>query len=390
MQLRHKRFGAFMAPFHPPTEHPMLALERDMELVTWLDELAFDEIWVGEHHSAGWETIACPELFLAIAAERTRHIKLGTGVVSLPYHQPFLVAERMAFLDNMTRGRVLFGVGPGALVTDALMLGVEPTRTRPMMDEALGVILRLFTETEPITVESDWFTLRDAVLQVRPYTKPYMPIAVASMQSPSGPVLAGKYGAGLLSIGVFFGYRGPVDLKAQWQIAEDAAAEHDRTVSRDEWRLVLPIHLAETRQEALAQIHDRATAWLTNYQRDVLGRPLPEDVPEKRVVETLAERGSWLVGTPDDCVAAIDRLDELSGGFGGLLVMVQDWATREQQRRSYELLARYVMPRYTGALSGVEAGHRRGVEQRADAQVAMKQSIEQAFDARERTTAPTS
>jgi limonene 1,2-monooxygenase len=389
MQLRHKRFGAFMAPFHPPTEHPMLALERDMELVTWLDELAFDEIWVGEHHSAGWETIACPELFLAIAAERTRHIKLGTGVVSLPYHQPFLVAERMAFLDNMTRGRVLFGVGPGALVTDALMLGVEPTRTRPMMDEALGVILRLFTETEPITVESDWFTLRDAVLQVRPYTKPYMPIAVASMQSPSGPVLAGKYGAGLLSIGVFFGYRGPVDLKAQWQIAEDAAAEHSRTVSRDEWRLVLPIHLAETRQEALAQIHDRATAWLTNYQRDVLGRPLPEDVPEERVVETLAERGSWLVGTPDDCVAAIDRLDELSGGFGGLLVMVQDWATREQQRRSYELLARYVMPRYTGALSGVEAGHRRGVEQRADAQVAMKQSIEQAFDALERTTAPT-
>jgi len=387
MPLQHKRFGAFMAPFHPPTEHPLLALERDMELVTWLDELAFDEIWVGEHHSAGWETIACPELFLAIAAERTRHIKLGTGVVSLPYHHPYLVAERMAFLDNMTRGRVLFGVGPGALVTDALMLGVEPTRTRPMMDEALGVILRLFTETEPITVESDWFMLRDAVLQIRPYSKPYMPIAVASMQSPSGPVLAGKYGAGLLSIGVFFGYRGPVDLKAQWQIAEDAAAENGRRVSRDEWRLVLPIHLAETRQEALDQIHDRATAWVTNYQRDVLGRPLPEGVPEERVVETLADRGSWLVGTPDDCIAAIDRLDELSGGFGGVLVMVQDWATREQQRRSYELLARYVMPRYTGALAGVAAGHRRGVEQRVDAQVAMKQSIDQALEAREKTTA---
>jgi len=137
MQPRYKRFGAFMAPFHPPTENPLLALERDLELLTWLDELAFDEVWVGEHHSAGWEYIASPELFLAVAAERTRHIKLGTGVVSLPYHHPMLVAERMAFLDNMTRGRVLFGVGPGALVTDALMLGVEPTRTRPMMEEAL-------------------------------------------------------------------------------------------------------------------------------------------------------------------------------------------------------------------------------------------------------------
>jgi limonene 1,2-monooxygenase len=390
MQPRHKRFGAFMAPFHPPTEHPLLALERDMELVTWLDDLAFDEIWVGEHHSAGWEYIASPELFLAVAAERTRHIKLGTGVVSLPYHHPMLVAERMAFLDNMTRGRVLFGVGPGALVTDALMFGVDPTRTRPMLDEALGVILRLFTETEPITVESDWFSLRDAVLQVRPFSKPYMPLAVASMQSPSGPLLAGKYGAGLLSIGVFFGFRGAVDLKAQWQLAEEAAAESGRTVSRDEWRLVLPIHLAETRQAAIAEIHQRATGWLTNYQRDVLGRPLPEGVPEERVVETLVDRGSWLVGTPDDCVAAMERLEDLSGGFGGLLVMVQDWATREQQRRSYELLARYVMPHFTGALVGVDAGHRLGVAQQLPAQQAMRASIERAFEAHERTRAPES
>jgi limonene 1,2-monooxygenase len=374
-----------MAPFHPPTEHPLLALERDMELLTWLDELAFDEAWVGEHHSAGWETINSPELFLAIAAERTRHIKLGTGVVSLPYHHPLLVAERMAFLDNMTRGRVLFGVGPGALVTDALMLGVEPARTRPMMDEALGVILRLFTETEPITVESDWFTLRDAVLHVRPYSRPYMPLAVASMQSPAGPLLAGKYGAGLLSIGVFFGFRGAVDLKAQWQVAEDAAAEAGRTVSRDEWRLVMPVHLAETRQEAIDQIHDRATYWLTRYQRDVLGRPMPEGVPEEHAVEALVDRGSWLVGTPDDCLAAIERLEELSGGFGGLLVMIQDWATREQQRRSFELLARYVMPRCNGALAGVEAGHNYGVAQRAEALEAMRQSIEQAFVDHERT-----
>jgi limonene 1,2-monooxygenase len=371
-----------MAPFHSPTENPLLALERDLELITWLDELAFDEVWVGEHHSAGWEYISSPEILLAVAAERTRHIKLGTGVVSLPYHQPMLVAERMAMLDNLTRGRVLFGVGPGALVTDALMFGVEPARTRPMQDEALGVILRLFTEVEPITVESDWFTLRNAVLQVRPYTRPYMPIAVASMQSPSGPALAGKYGAGLLSIGVFAGFRGAVDLKAQWQVAEEAACEHGRSVSRDEWRLVVPMHLADTHAEAIAQVHDRATAWVTKYQRDVLGRPLPEGVPEDRVVETLVDRGVWVIGTPDDCMSAIERLEDLSGGFGGLLVMVQDWATREQQRRSYELLARYVMPRYTGALHGVVAAHEHGVAHSAEASDAMRHAIDKAFEAR--------
>jgi limonene 1,2-monooxygenase len=381
--VQHKKFGAFMAPFHPPAEHPRLALERDMELLTWLDELGFDEAWVGEHHSAGWEYIASPELFIALAAERTRHIKLGTGVVSLPYHHPLMVAERMVMLDNLTRGRVLFGVGPGALVTDALMLGIDPTRTRPMMEEALEVIVRLFTETKPLTVESDWFTLRDAVLQVRPYTQPHMPLAVASMQSPAGPAVAGKFGAGLLSIGVFAGFRGPVDLAGQWRVAEEAASAAGQSVRRDEWRLVIPVHLAETRREALAQVHDRATAWVTGYQRDVLSRPLPEGVPEDQVVAALVERGAWIVGTPDDCIATIDRLDERSGGFGGLLVMVQDWATREQQRRSYELLARYVMPRYQGAVSGVEAAYRHAAEHRQDSQQAMQQSIERAFQARE-------
>jgi limonene 1,2-monooxygenase len=384
MQVRTKRFGAFMAPFHSPSDHPTLALERDMELLVRLDDLAYDEAWVGEHHSAGWEYLSSPELFLAVAAERTRHIKLGTGVVSLPYHHPMLVAERMALLDNLTRGRVMFGVGPGALVTDALMFGVDPTRTRPMMEESLAVIIRLFTETEPFSVQSDWFTLRDAVLQVRPLSQPYMPLAVASMQSPAGPALAGKYGAGLLSIGLFSGFRGAVDLKAQWAVAEESAAAAGRTVSRDEWRLVVNVHLADTRREALAQIHDRATAWLTGYQRDVLSRPLPDGVPEERAVEALVDSGNWIVGTPDDCIAAIERLEELSGGFGGLLVMVQDWATREQQFRSYELLARYVMPRYKGALVGVEAAYRHAAEHRPELQQAMKHAIDQAFVARER------
>src|SRR6266567_1908461 len=380
MQVRNgferKRFGAFMAPFHSTTEHPTLALGRDMELLTWLDDLAFDEAWVGEHHSAGWEYIGSPELFLAVAAERTRHIKLGTGVVSLPYHHPMLVAERMSLLDNLTRGRVMFGVGPGALVTDAIMFGVDPTRTRPMMEESLAVILRLFTETEPITIESEWFTLRDAVLQVRPFSRPYMPLAVASMQSPSGPALAGKYGAGLLSVGVFFGFRGAVDLKAQWRVAEESAAAAGQTVSRDEWRLVLPVHIAESKQEAIAQIHERATGWITRYGRDVLSRPLPDGVPEDRAVEALVESGSWIVGTPDDCIAAINRLEDLSGGFGGLLVMVQDWATREQQLRSYELIARYVMPHFNGARAGVEAAYRHAVEHRLQAQQATKRAIE--------------
>ena len=109
------RFGIFIAPFHPLGENPHLALRRDLELVEWLDQLGYDEAWIGEHHSAGYEIIASPELFIAAAAERTRHIRLGTGVSSLPYHHPLMLADRIIQLDHMTRGRVMFGVGPGAL-----------------------------------------------------------------------------------------------------------------------------------------------------------------------------------------------------------------------------------------------------------------------------------
>ena len=381
--VRFKRFGIFMAPFHAPTEHPTLALQRDMELVQWLDELAYDEAWIGEHHSAGWETITAPDIFIAMAAERTKHIRLGTGVFSLPYHHPLIVADRMVLLDHLTRGRVLFGVGPGALPTDAIMLGIEPARTRPMMDQALDAILRLFTETEPITVKTDWFTLNNAGLQLRPFTQPHMPVAVASMQSPAGPLLAGKHGAGLLSMGLFMGLRGAVDLKSQWGVLEEAAANAGRPAHREEWRLVMNVHLAETRAEALRQIREPAVRWLSQYQRDVLGRALPEGVPESRAVDAIVDAGSWIVGTPDDCIAAIDQLDEASGGFGGLMVMAQDWATREDQRRSYELLAREVMPRYKGQLPGVEAAYARAVAHSAESQGLFRAAITQAFEVHE-------
>src|SRR4029077_9432883 len=153
-------------------ENPTRGMARDMRLVEWIDALGYDEAWVGEHHSAGWETIASPEVFIGVAASRTRQIKLGTGVVSLPYHHPMMVAHRMVLLDHLTRGRVILGVGPGALASDALMFGINPERQREMMDESLGVIVRLFERTDPLTVKSDWFELNEAVLQLRPYQQP--------------------------------------------------------------------------------------------------------------------------------------------------------------------------------------------------------------------------
>ncbi len=103
--MARMKFGTFLAPHHPLGEHPTLQLQRDLELAQHLDQLGFDEFWCGEHHSSGWEMIASPELFLAAAGERTHRIMLGTGVISLPYHHPFNVAQRIVQLDHLTRGR---------------------------------------------------------------------------------------------------------------------------------------------------------------------------------------------------------------------------------------------------------------------------------------------
>ena len=359
------KFGIFLGPFHRVGENPTLAMDRDLELVQWLDYLGFDEAWIGEHHSSGWEIISSPELFIAVAADRTRHIRLGTGVISLPYHHPFMVANRMVQLDHMTRGRVMLGVGPGALPGDAYMMGIDSTTQRERMDEALGVILRLFTEIEPLTYKSDWFELNEALLQIRPFRKPYMPLAVASVQSPAGVALAGKYGAAVLTITTPRDpSSGGTDLAGLWAIAEASAAEHGQEMRRADWRLVLPVHLAETRKEALQQARAGAGRYQREYFERTMGRAQMVDGPADKVIDGMVERGAWIVGTPDDCVAGIRRLAEESGGFGGFLVQTVDWAPREAMLHSYELLARYVMPQLQGSAAGTQASNDWAYERR--------------------------
>ena len=161
MPLTNLRHGIFLPPFHPNEENPTQCLERDLELMVWLDKLGFHEAWIGEHHSAGYEIISSPEIFIAFAAERTRHIRLGTGVVSLPYHHPMMVADRIVQLDHMTRGRVMFGAGPGLLAGDAIMMGIDPMTQRDRMAESLDAILRLF-RGEIVTEKTDWYTMEGA------------------------------------------------------------------------------------------------------------------------------------------------------------------------------------------------------------------------------------
>ena len=342
------RFGIFMAPFHPSGQTPTLALERDLELIVRLDELGFDEAWIGEHHSAGLEIIASPEVFIAAAAERTRNIRLGTGVSSLPYHHPLILADRMIQLDHMTRGRIMFGVGPGALPSDAHMMGIPVDTQRTRMEESLGAIMRLLTSDEPLSMETDWFTLKDARLQLRPYTHPHFEIAVAATVSPAGPKTAGKHGAGLLSLGAT-SMGGFAVLGDHWKVWNDQAKAHGHTVDRSKWRLVGPMHIAPTREQAFEEVQYGIYDWI-DYFKNIVALPMaPEETDPRKWPEALVESGTAVIGTPDDAVAQLERLTKQSGGFGCYMLMANDWAERKACLNSYELLAKEVFPHVQGS-----------------------------------------
>src|SRR5271167_4985903 len=336
------KFGAFLAPHHPIGEHPMLQFRRDLDFVEQLDALGYDEFWCGEHHSSGWETIASPEMFLAAAGERTKRIKLGTGVISLPYHHPFNVAQRMVQLDHMTGGRAIFGSGPGALASDAHTLGIDPMTQRDRQDEALALIRRLF-RGERVTAKSDWFTMNDAALQILPLQEE-MPFVVASQISPSGMTLAGKYGIGIISLGSM-STQGLMALPTQWGFAEDAAKKHGTTVSRSDWRVLLSWHIAETREQARREAGAGLMHWHNDYN-----------------VRTLQRPGLQPFTSPEDAV------EKTAGGEGAastIVGFVHDWANPENTRRSWDMVARYVIPEINGHIAKLRESQKFLVENRA-------------------------
>jgi len=352
------RFGAFLAPHHLMGESPTLQLQRDLDLVEHLDRLGYDEFWCGEHHSTGWETIASPEMFLAAAAVRTHRIGLGTGVTSIPYHHPFHVAQKIVQLDHMSRGRAILGTGPGALPSDAHTLGIDPMVLRDRQDEAIPVIQRLLAGAERFSYESEWFTLRDAALQILPYQRD-VHMTTASMVSPSGMTLAGKHGLGVLSLGSM-STAGLASLPLQWSFAEEAAEQSGRVVDRANWRIVFSSHVAETREQARNEVEHGLLRWHNEYNVGTLQRPgLNAFASTAEAIEFHAnpESSAGVIGTPDDLIANIRQMQAVTGGFGMVLNFAHDWANPEASNRSWDLIARHVIPEINGQIEPMRASN---------------------------------
>jgi limonene 1,2-monooxygenase len=353
--MSRMRFGIFLAPFHAPAgQNPTLALQRDLQTVQWLDELGYDEAWIGEHHSCGSEIIAEPMIFMAWAAAQTRHIKLGTGVLSLPYHNPLWVADRIILLDHLTRGRCMLGLGPGALPTDAAMIGIDPSEQRDALEHDTDVLARLLFTDEPVSAETARYKLVEARTQLKPYSD-RLDVAVAAIASPTGPRIAGKHGFGLLSIGATMKIGADL-LALHWDVLEEQAALFDQASSRNDWRLVGPMHIAETREQAKKDVEYGIDGWFDYLQHTAAApqfHPMGDTLQER--IDWVNDTGVGVIGTPEDAVAQIEHLQKQSGGFGVYLMMAHDWVRPDAARRHYELFAQHVMPVFQGSSRGTLA-----------------------------------
>jgi limonene 1,2-monooxygenase len=372
--LRH---GVFLAPYHPIEEGATTWLRRDIELAQHLDKLGFDELWIGEHHSGGYEMIAAPDILIAAMVEVTRRLRFGTGVITVPYHNPLVIANRVAQLDHMSMGRVSFGFGPGLLMTDALMLGLDPDKTRDMLLEGIDVIVRLL-RGETVTAKTSWFNLVDARAHLLPYSQP-LEMAVASAATPSGGRAAGRFGLSMLCVAA--SQAGGFDvLASNWKIANDVAAQNGHTMDAAKLRLVAPVHIAETREKARENVKHGLERW-SRYYDMVAPNPFPRD--GRDLVDILVESKRAVIGTPDDAIAMIERLRGKQGQFGVFLSQHVDWADWDQCMKSYELYARYVMPHFNNANANRQSTYDWMQERNVDLLALRRGAAQKAFEKHE-------
>ena len=371
------RYGYFMMPMHPPGSVLADTLDLDLRQIERLEQLGYEEAWIGEHFTAEWENIPSPELFIAAALQRTTTIKLGTGVSCLPNHNPFHLAHRIAQLDHMARGRFLFGIGSGGFIGDFQVVDIDPRsgRQRQVTVDIIDTVLKLWEDPTPGPyAKDDWkFTVPEPDLEiakhvhVRPFTQPHPPIAVAGVSEKSDTlVLAGERGWIPMSINMV-----PTRvLKTHWQGVEEGARRSGRTPSRSEWRVARTVHVAETseqaRREALegAPGRDFSRYFIPMMKKTgrISGLKVDPAMSNDDITPEYLADNIWIVGDPDEVARKLRAIYDEVGGFGAVLALAADWGgSGEVWDRSMRLFAEEVMPKLadlTGeeALAGATAG----------------------------------
>ncbi len=360
------RLGMFMMSLHDPARDNHEVLMEDVEIATYCDELGYDEFWIGEHYTASSEPVPAPMIFLANLLGRTKRMKLGTGVVNLPQTHPAQVAAHIAYLDHISEGRLMFGIGPGGLGSDLEMFGeTDPKARGEMMMESIDVILELWTKDAPFQFEGKYwnFKLTDMVLEefgvgvtVKPYQTPHPPIAVPAMSPFSGTMkMAGQRGWIPISSNIIPTY----SVASQWRKYVEGCEAEGRTADPEIWRVGRTIFVAESDQEAEAYVNAERNLFQYYYahMHGLLsdGGILGIVTPDPKMDPTSFSRQDYcddnlIYGSPDTVVEKLLAFREQVGHFGVLIAAALEYDDRARTRTSMALLANEVMPKLRAAI----------------------------------------
>ena len=353
------QFGYFTMPSHPPERSFRDGFEWDLEVIRHIDSLGFSEAWFGEHHTAPWEPNPAPDLLVTRALAETQQIRLGPGGFLLPYHHPAELANRVAALDHLSEGRLNFGVAASGLPSDWAMFNVDGTSgaNRDMTREALDIILKLWAADEPCDLHGDYWQVsvpEEMFGLLRPHLKPlqepHPPIGVAGLSKGSDTLkLAGERGFIPMSLNLNPGY-----VSSHWESVQIGAERAGRTPSRQEWRMVREVFVADTDEEAWRlSVGAQMGRMYREYFLPLLENfgfweflKHDESVPDSDISPEYCAARNWVVGSPDTVAAKLEEMYESVGGFGTLLVLGFDYLENSQPwMRSLELLQTEVAPR---------------------------------------------
>jgi alkanesulfonate monooxygenase SsuD/methylene tetrahydromethanopterin reductase-like flavin-dependent oxidoreductase (luciferase family) len=358
------RLGIFMMPVHPPDRSFTETLAEDEEKALYADRLGFDEMWLGEHFSATTEPIPSPLMFMASLVPRTKNLKFGTGVICLPNHDPAIVAAEVAQFDHMSRGRFMFGIGPGGLLSDFELFGNADrgVRTRKAM-EAIATIEKIWAQDPPYDVAGEFRAVRikEAIIpqlgigtMPKPFQTPGPPItmSVSSRNSATARV------AGLRGWGILSGNNMPANAVAtHWQTYSKACAEAGRPARGENWRVARNVMVADSDAEARDRMfcQEGSNRYFYSYMREVLSRvgilsvmkPDPDMTDEAATVDVITE-ACTIHGSPHTFLDRLIAFRDEVGPFGTLLMTGLDWSgpNREWERNSMRLLAEKVFPKF--------------------------------------------
>ena len=353
------KLGFFTMPIHPLTKDWRQSLREDREAFLLADELGFSEAYVGEHVTDRAENITSCIAFIAWIAAATRQIRLGTGTVNMPNAHPAAVAASIAMLDHMLDGRLIFGISPGGLLSDAELFGNLDADRNAMFVESINQVLAIWSGEPPYDIEGQYWTVstrRTMMTEIgqgfiaRPLQQPHPPIVVTAVAPFSkGVTEAASRGWDPISANFLM----PAWVKSHWPRYVEGCARAGRPADPANWRVAKSIFVANDETTAKAYATDPDGPYVGYYRslytklkkngRLELFKTHREQPDDEVTLEAICDR-LIVYGTPSSVADKLLAFEAEVGRFGTLLYAGKDWKDRDLGRRSLILMAEKVLP----------------------------------------------